>query len=66
MEIRYAVLPLILCILTETGLSLQVVVSERNGQNGRGLVLQDVHALPEVCMDRIRDLSNYPNMVPKG
>jgi hypothetical protein len=44
----------------------QVFFTERNGQSGRGFVLQDVAATPEECMDRIRDLVNYPQMVPKG
>ncbi len=45
---------------------MQVFFTERTGQSGRGFVLQDVDASPEECMDRIRDLVNYPKMVPKG
>ncbi len=45
---------------------MQVFFTERTGQSGRGFVLQDVYASPEECMDRIRDLANYPKMVPKG
>jgi hypothetical protein len=41
-------------------------LKERNGKDGRGVVIQDVAAPPEICMDRIRDLVNYPKMVPNG
>jgi ribosome-associated toxin RatA of RatAB toxin-antitoxin module len=43
---------------------LPVTINERNGKDGRGTVIQDVHASPDVCMDRIRDLKNYPAVVP--
>jgi Polyketide cyclase / dehydrase and lipid transport len=36
----------------------------RAGKSGRGVIIQDVHAPPNVCMDRIRDLANYHKMVP--
>jgi hypothetical protein len=45
---------------------VKVVINERSGQNGRGKVIQDVHAHPSICMDRIRDLKHYSKMVPKG
>lgn len=38
---------------------------ERSGSSGRGYVIADIKAPPAVCMDRIRDISNYPKMVPK-
>ena len=36
----------------------------REGKSGRGIIIQDVEAPPHVCMDRIRDLKNYPKVVP--
>eukprot|EP01031_Cornospumella_fuschlensis_P029236 gene29236-35291_t len=42
-----------------------VTINERSGKDGRGLVIQDVAAPPQFCMDRIRDLANYHKMVPK-
>ena len=30
------------------------------------MVIQDVHAVPEICMDRIRDLAHYHKMVKNG
>eukprot|EP01039_Chlorochromonas_danica_P002162 gene2163-2360_t len=42
-----------------------VTFNERSGKNGRGVVIQDVAAPPAICMDRIRDLTNYNKMVPK-
>jgi len=41
----------------------KVVVSEREGKAGGAVVLQDVHALPDVCMDKIRDFGNYQKYV---
>lgn len=41
-----------------------VVFNERSGSSGRGVVIQDVNASQPICMDRIRDLPNYKNMVP--
>lgn len=42
-----------------------VVINERSGKSGRGIVLQDINASPEICMSNIRDLANYKNVVPK-
>jgi hypothetical protein len=44
----------------------KVLINERSGKSGRGIVIEDVMALPSVCMDKIRDLPNYKKMVPKG
>lgn len=44
----------------------QVIINERSGKDGRGVVIQDVHAVPEICMDRIRDLAHYHKMVKNG
>jgi hypothetical protein len=41
-----------------------VVINERKGSSGRGIVVQDIKAPPHVCMDRITDLDNYKKMVP--
>lgn len=41
-----------------------VSFNERVGKSGRGVVIQDVHAEPSTCMSKIRDLPNYPKMVP--
>lgn len=41
-------------------------MKERSGQDGRGLVIQDIEAPPEICMEQIRGLENYPKVVPKG
>lgn len=41
-----------------------VSFNERVGKSGRGVVVQDVQALPSTCMSKIRDLSNYVTMVP--
>lgn len=38
--------------------------NERSGKSGRGVVIQDVNAEPPICMEKIRDLPNYPKMVP--
>lgn len=43
-----------------------MIINERNGKDGRGVVIQDVHAVPEICMDRIRDLAHYHKMVKNG
>jgi hypothetical protein len=45
---------------------MKVIVNERTGKNGRGLVIQDVAAPPHICMGKIGDLTNYPKVVPKG
>ena len=42
----------------------QIVFKERSDKSGRGIVIQDVHALPDLCMNKIRDLTRYPQMVP--
>ena len=41
-----------------------VLINERNGKSGRGIVIQDIHASPDICVAAIADLSNYPNVVP--
>jgi hypothetical protein len=41
-----------------------VVINQRNGKSGRGIVIQDIQAPPHVCIDRISDLRNYHKMVP--
>jgi hypothetical protein len=41
-----------------------VSFNERVGKSGRGVVIQDVEAEPSTCMGKIRDLPNYPKMVP--
>jgi hypothetical protein len=41
-----------------------VVINQKEGRSGRGLVIQDVNAPPQICIDRIRDLPNYPKMCP--
>lgn len=38
--------------------------NERNGKSGRGVVVQDINASTAICMDKIRDLANYPKVVP--
>lgn len=43
---------------------LQVMYTERDGQAGYGVVVQDINATNSVCMDRITDLANYHKMVP--
>ncbi len=47
-------------------MDFQVVIVESAGKSGRGTIIQDVQASPEICMDRITDLENYYKMVPKG
>jgi ribosome-associated toxin RatA of RatAB toxin-antitoxin module len=34
------------------------------GKSGKGVVIQDINAGPQICMNKIRDLPNYPKMVP--
>lgn len=41
-----------------------VTFNERVGKSGRGVVVQDVEAMPATCMGKIRDLPKYPVMVP--
>mmetsp|Transcript_31820 Transcript_31820/g.53690 ORF Transcript_31820/g.53690 Transcript_31820/m.53690 type:complete len:290 (-) Transcript_31820:1361-2230(-) len=41
-----------------------VQYNERDGKSGMGVVIQDVNASIPITMDRIRDLTNYKNMVP--
>ena len=41
-----------------------VVINQRDGKSGRGIVIQDINAPPHVCIDRISDLRNYHKMVP--
>jgi carbon monoxide dehydrogenase subunit G len=43
---------------------LPVLINERVGKSGRGIVIQDVHASPATCMRKISDLANYHTMVP--
>lgn len=40
-----------------------VTINVRDGASGRGIVIQDVQATPDIVMGRIRDLKNYPKMV---
>lgn len=40
-----------------------VTINVRDGSSGRGIVIQDVNATPDIVMGRIRDLKNYPKMV---
>ena len=49
--------------LTYSQNPVQVTYNERVGKSGRGVVIQDINAPPNVCMDKIRDLKNYPKMV---
>jgi hypothetical protein len=42
----------------------QVMYNERNGKAGRGVVIQDINATTEICMDKIRDLKMYTKVVP--
>jgi hypothetical protein len=42
----------------------QVLDKTRTGSSGRGLVIQDVQAPPEICMRKIVDVESYPNIVP--
>jgi hypothetical protein len=55
-------------ITKEENLSLEagkpVTINQRNGKSGRGIVIQDIHAPPHVCLSRIKDLPNYSKMVP--
>ena len=41
-----------------------VMINQREGKSGRGIVIQDIQALPQVCIERISDLRNYHKMVP--
>ena len=41
----------------------QVTQRSREGTQGRGMVIQDIHAPPEVVAKVIRDYNNYPKMV---
>ena len=41
-----------------------VTINQRNGKSGRGIVIQDIHAPPHVCLSKISDLPNYSKMVP--
>ena len=41
-----------------------VTINQRNGKSGRGIVIQDIHASPQVCLSKISDLPNYSKMVP--
>jgi hypothetical protein len=43
---------------------LPVLINERSGKSGRGIVIQDVHASPSTCMQKISDLEHYHIMVP--
>ena len=45
---------------------VKVVIITRDGKSGRGTIIQDINASPDICMDRITDLGNYYKMVPKG
>ena len=44
----------------------QVIINQRNGKSGGAIVLQDVNAPPNLCMDRIRDLGFYHKVLPSG
>ena len=41
-----------------------VTINQRNGKSGRGIVIQDIHAPPHVCLSKISDLPNYSKVVP--
>ena len=41
-----------------------VLINERKGKAGRGIVIQDIHASPAMCLQKISDLQNYHIMVP--
>lgn len=41
-------------------------MKELEGKSGRGIVVQDIHAPPAVCMKMLLDLSSYHKMVPNG
>lgn len=41
-----------------------VTINQRNGKSGRGIVIQDIHAPPHICLSKISDLPNYSKMVP--
>lgn len=41
-----------------------ITINTRDGKSGRGVVIQDVNAPPAIVMAKIRDLTNYPIMVP--
>eukprot|EP01036_Dinobryon_divergens_P029585 gene29585-38706_t len=41
-----------------------VIINQRNGKSGGAIVLQDVNAPPNLCMDRIRDLGFYHKVLP--
>lgn len=43
-----------------------MIVNERSGKDGRGLVIQDIDASPVTCMEQIRALGNYKKVVPKS
>lgn len=45
-------------------MSVQVLINTRDGKSGRGVVIQDIQATPDICLDRISDLKNYHKMVP--
>jgi ribosome-associated toxin RatA of RatAB toxin-antitoxin module len=34
------------------------------GKSGRGFVIQDINASQTICMSKIKDVSNYPQIVP--
>lgn len=34
--------------------------------SGRGTVLQDIHATPDIVMEQIANLGNYHKVVPNG
>lgn len=41
-----------------------VLINERNGKSGRGIVIQDINAPPHICLSKISDLPNYPKYMP--
>lgn len=41
-----------------------VTINQRNGKSGRGIVIQDIHATPDMCLSKISDLANYHKVVP--
>ena len=38
--------------------------NERTGSSGNGFVIQDINSSTIICMNKIKDLKNYPKMVP--
>ena len=48
-----------------SGRPFQTTIHVPGSTSGRGLVVQEVHAPPDVVWDRILDFNSYANMVPR-